>query len=272
MRGVDRVDGVRPQRIGRRAYRQQRVGASGQVPGRGVDVGLQHRVEPAAGVRVEVALRVAQERPELAAVGVERGPDAVQHVQAEPRRRVLVLLRVEQANCQVDLLPKEGRGPEPSTAEALVRGLNLKALREDGVADVQALEPGIDLVGDDLLPGDARRLECGSALAEGGLLAEAPLLEPGKLLGRGQIAVGRPVLRRLGGGSGLAHIHGAELLDRDGVSGGVRRVGHPERQTAVPAAATKARRTKDWCNWSSPPNSECFEATRRRRVGQCHAS
>jgi hypothetical protein len=34
----------------------------------------------------------------------------------------------------------------------------------------------------------------------------------------------------LGGGSGLADIHGAELLDRDGVSGGVRRNGHPERQ------------------------------------------
>ena len=253
----------------RRADRQERVGASGQVPGGGIDVRLQHRVEPAAGIRVEVALRVAEERSELAGVGVERRRHAVEHVQAERRRRVLVLLRVEQADRQVDLLPEEGRGAEPPAAQALVRRLNLEALREHGVADVQALEPGLHLVGGDLLPGDARRLQRRGALARADSSPKRRSSSAANCCGRGQIAVCRPVRRVFGGGSGLADIHGAELLDRDGGPGGVRRDGHPERQRGGAGGGYEARdepRTDATC----PPlrKLSACDATRTGRARQ----
>ena len=229
VRRVDRVDGVRPERIARLADRQERVGASGQVSGGGIDVGLQHRVEPVAGVRVEVALRVAEEWPELAGAGVERRRHAVEHVQAQGWGRVLVLLGVEQADREVDLLPEEGGRPERPTAQPLVGRLDLEALREHLVADVQTLEPGLHLVGGDPLPGDRRRLQRRGRLAQRAL-GVAPLLERRELLRGGQVAQRRPILRGLGCGSRLADIHGAELLDRPGGPGRLRRDGHTERE------------------------------------------
>src|SRR4051812_4846132 len=133
-------------------------------------------MEPAAGVRVEVALRVAEERPVLAGVEVKGRRQAVEHVQTQPGRRVLILLGVKQADREVDLLPEEGRAAERPTAQALVWRLDLEALREHGVTNVQTLEPALHLVGSDRLSGDRRRLQHRGRLSGGAPPTLAPPL------------------------------------------------------------------------------------------------
>src|SRR4051794_5986677 len=229
VRRVDRVDGVGPQRIARLADREERVGPSRQIAHGGIDIGLEDRMEPVACVGVEVALGVAEEWPEPAGLEVDRRRQAIEHVESEPRGRVLALLCVEQADREVDFFPEERRGAERPTAQALVRWLDLEALREHGVPDVQSLEPALHLVGDNSLSGDRRRLQSRARTVFGGL-AIASLLERRELLRRRQIAQRRPIRRVLGSGSRVAEIDDAELLDTDGGPGGVRLHGHAERQ------------------------------------------
>ena len=113
---------------------------------------------------------------------------------------------------------------------ALVRRRDLEALRERGLADVQALEPGIDLVGGRFCPATLRRSSVPARPCEAASSRKRRSSSAANCSDAGGLGSFQPVRRVYGGGSGLADVDRAKLLMGSGVPGGVRRDGRPERQ------------------------------------------